>query len=124
MTAEHTCRTELSKLVPYHVFSNEYFVKQLAIVHKECPADKFGDDSTGPCPGLDWLVRTGSLSLFNFPVKLLINVWAFFRASCHFYILLQHELAVSDIATTTQNQLVGTLSLPTGLSALGQYASR
>ncbi len=75
--------SKLAQLVPNHVFGNEYFDMVFAVVNHKRHADKFGDNRTGPRPGLDRLARAAALLTLYLGIELGVNIRSFFQRSTH-----------------------------------------
>lgn len=69
---------ELTQAVTDHVFANENFFVNFAIVDQEGITDKFRRNLTGPSPGFDGLFLAGGFLLIDLDDQLFVDVWSFF----------------------------------------------
>ena len=83
MTAESPGGRKLAELVPDHVFLHEDLQKLVPVVNLKRMAHKLRRDRARPRPGLERLLRPVLVELQDLPVKLLVDVRAFFCASAH-----------------------------------------
>jgi hypothetical protein len=60
-----------------HVFGDEDFFVNLAVVDKESITDELRRNLARACPGFDWFLFAGGLKTLNFDSELLVYVWPF-----------------------------------------------
>ena len=86
MAAERTGGSELAQLVADHIFLNINGNVLATVVDGDRVTDEGGEDGGAAAPGLQDLLLTGLVHLFDSLDQLRGNKRAFFNASAHFYI--------------------------------------
>ena len=84
MAAERAGGSELAQLVTDHVFLNVNRNVLATVVDGDRVTDKGGEDRGAAAPGLENLLLTGLVHLFDSLDQLRGNKRAFFDASAHF----------------------------------------
>ena len=78
VAVEGAGRRELTQAVTDHVFADENFFVNFAVVDQEGITNKFRRNLTGSGPGLDGLFFAGGFLFIDLDDQFFVDIWSFF----------------------------------------------